>query len=362
MAIKLRRTWTVEGVLTNATSVTLSNAAGTIGVVRNDTGASVVAPGTAMPLISTGTYEYTFTEPAPELTYTAWIKIVYAGNTHYFEVDLVGAPVPGTPQPLTCNYASLVNEVARQFFGLVPTSSDVISDHVASTQQAADILRAIAKGLQYVYSAYRWSFLRPVVPLTTTANVSYCALPAGVDSLEGRPTFPSTSSAPRVFLERLSEVGIRQMLARNSTPGRPRFYAETTAPFDPTTGSTRTITFFPVPDAAYTLSAIGTIRPTMIDAVNQYPLGIEVLAPCITEACLAAAERDIDEKDAADPNAVHNRALVPLLEMAIQRDKDYSSPDTLGFDDGEEDDRQCGHPRRTGGIYWNAGGGIVGYI
>jgi hypothetical protein len=97
----------------------------------------------------------------------------------------------------------------------------------------------------------------------------------------------------------------------------------------------------------------------MIDETNQYPLGGEVLAPSIIESCLAAAERDIEGRDAAHPDAVHSRALVPLLAMAIQIDKDRSSPDTLGIDRGEEEHHRQEH---SGGIYWAGGGGIVGFI
>jgi hypothetical protein len=111
----------------------------------------------------------------------------------------------------------------------------------------------------------------------------------------------------------------------------------------------------------YVLTAVGTLRPQMIDATNKYPLGIEVLAPCLTESCLAAAERDIEQKDANHPDAVHNRALAPLLAMAIQRDKEYSSPESLGVDHGNEE--VCQHPHhRNGSIYWDAGGGYTGYI
>ena len=55
------------------------------------------------------------------------------------------------------------------------------------------------------------------------------------------------------------------------------------------------------------------------------PLGLEVLAPCIMESILAAGERNIDHYDAMNPQAIHNRALPPLLAMAIKRDQQYAS-------------------------------------
>jgi hypothetical protein len=348
-------------------------------------------------------------------------------NIHFED----GTLMPSTLTTLACNYASLVNNIGFNAFGLRPTGSDVITDSVASVNQAADILRSISKGLQFVYSAHRWSFLRSPVSITTyaayktgtiTVNVSgvvtgvdttfpaYSAsaggwlsipsvgsfavatyssgtsltltgynaaavtvasiyslsfnsypLPLGVDSLEGRLTYPQGNDGPREVLDKVLEVEIRRMLAHNNTPGRPRFYAETMKTFDPIVGSARYVTFHPIPDIQYTLTAVGTLRPTMIDGTNQYPLGVEVLAPCIIESCLAAAERDIEGKDAAHPDAVHSRALVPLLAMAIQIDKDRSSPDTLGVDHGREGEEHHQHDH-TGGIYWNGGGGFSGFI
>ena len=336
-----------------------------------------------------------------------------------------------SPASLACDYASLVNDVGYHLFGLRPTTTDVITESVASDNQAVDILRAIAKGLQFVYAAHRWSFLRPRVTVTThsayitgtitvdalgnvtgdgtvfptysasaggwlyipsvgsfavatyasgvaltltgyneaavtvasTFSLGFdsCPLPAGIDVLEGPLTFPQGADLPVQSLDKVSEIEIRRRLARNNTPGRPVMYAQTTSAFDPTSGSTRTLTFFPIPDDEYVLTAIGTIRTTMIDSANKYPLGGDVLAPCIAESCLAAAEREIEQKDSGHPDAIHNRALVPLLAMAIQRDKEDGSPDTLGMDHGQEE-RGRGYPVRPGGIYWDGGGGTSCWI
>jgi len=76
----------LEGVLTNATSVTLSNSDATIGIKRNDTGAVVVAAGTVLTNSSTGTYSYVFTAPAESVFYTAYIKITASGSTLYHTI------------------------------------------------------------------------------------------------------------------------------------------------------------------------------------------------------------------------------------------------------------------------------------
>lgn len=85
--VTIRRTWKVEGTLTNATSAKLSDPTGTYGVKRDDTDATVVADDTAMSNPSTGVYEYTFSATAG-VAYTAYVEIVYGGATYHLEHDI----------------------------------------------------------------------------------------------------------------------------------------------------------------------------------------------------------------------------------------------------------------------------------
>jgi hypothetical protein len=80
--ITIREQFTLNNVLTDVTSIVLSNAAGTIGIKRNDTGAAVVADGTPFVKISTSVYEYEFNEPEVGLLYTVYIEFVYNGDTY----------------------------------------------------------------------------------------------------------------------------------------------------------------------------------------------------------------------------------------------------------------------------------------
>lgn len=91
MAITLTFSHRVDGTLTNATSVVLSDPTGTYGVRRTDTSATVVADGTAMTNASTGVYTYVLTEPAAALTYQYYVEWVYGGLTHRAEFSAIGA-------------------------------------------------------------------------------------------------------------------------------------------------------------------------------------------------------------------------------------------------------------------------------
>lgn len=85
----------IDGALTDAESVVLANREGTYGVKRMDTGAVVVAAGTAMIRDGVGLYHYTFTDPAPWLIYNYWIKARVNGIDYYSEKDLSG-PAAGS--------------------------------------------------------------------------------------------------------------------------------------------------------------------------------------------------------------------------------------------------------------------------
>ena len=76
----------VAGVLTAVTSVVLEDPTDAYGIKRNDTGAAVVAAGTAMSSSDTGVYTYDGSALAEGVEHTAAIKWQYAGHTGYHEV------------------------------------------------------------------------------------------------------------------------------------------------------------------------------------------------------------------------------------------------------------------------------------
>jgi hypothetical protein len=352
------------------------------------------------------------------------------------------------PAQLTCSYASLVNDIGFECFGLIPTATDLITEAKATGNQPSQILRAIRKGLQFVYGAHRWSFLRPKLSINTyavystgtitvnssgnvtldagiepsdlgfpaysytgggtliittpvgttffggywpvasrptstsltlsgydasggptiTTAVSYSLvfnrypIPTGYDSFDGEISYAMSWGSGKTPIQRVDPLEIRRNLQDDSNPGKPTMYAIFTNAFDPTVGSDRYFSFYPVPDIAYQLEVVGTWMPAMLDSSNLYPLGGTLLSGVITEACLAAAERDIKNIDEGHPDAVHCRAVVPLLQMAIKRDKEYSAPDTLGFDHGPSFQGEArGRNRQAGSVEWTSGG-YVGFI
>lgn len=90
--ITLRKVFKVAGVATDVTSFTL-------GVTRTDTNGVVVASGTAMTRVSTGTYEYSLTPPASGLTYSITYVAVYQSQTFTFTDTYVDTGEDEIPLP-----------------------------------------------------------------------------------------------------------------------------------------------------------------------------------------------------------------------------------------------------------------------
>ena len=90
MALTFKKSWTVNGTPTAATSAT-------IGIYDDTAGLQAVAAGTAMDSPSTGQYAYQFAAALPEHAYTATIVITYLGQTYTFNANSP-APAGSTAQ------------------------------------------------------------------------------------------------------------------------------------------------------------------------------------------------------------------------------------------------------------------------
>lgn len=117
--------FSVGGSPANVTSCIFCDPTGTIGVQRTDTGANVVAPGTALNNDATGVYDYSITDPAPGLTYLYWITFVSpAGVTmRYQKTVYANGSAAGLPIYLS---AAAADALAAQILPLRawPTAND----------------------------------------------------------------------------------------------------------------------------------------------------------------------------------------------------------------------------------------------
>ena len=377
----IRKTWTVDDVLTDVTTYEMEDPTVAYGVKETVSGNEITAAGTAMTKVAgvDGTYEHSF-EDTVGIAYTAYVKFVYDGATYHFEVDV---PARQTTGDMVASYSSLTERVGHFLFGTRSPTGDNLTD----------VEECIKDGLRDVYAAHTWSFFRPVKYIDTTAPYSTGTVTVddGVVTLAGGGTWPTWAavgvlsvdgeyydvdtrdSDTQITLEDTSvdvdalttfELGrpeydlptaceaiegdltyeagqsdyypevkprddgqIRRWRQDNAANDRPRYFGIRTVEFDPTVGSRRRLSLYPTPDASYVLKARMRLRATMIDATNQYPVGAEALTQVITEACLAAAERNYDEQGSG-----HTARFQELLPLAIKDDLDMTSARSLGAD------------------------------
>jgi hypothetical protein len=152
-------------------------------------------------------------------------------------------------------------------------------------------------------------------------------LPATFEDIEGDLTYEPGESDLYPPVTEKHDSEILRLAQDNPYTDRPLYYGIRTVEFDPTVGSRRRLSLYPTPDAVYVLKGRMKLRSTMIDVTNQYPVGGESLAQLITEACLAAAERNFDEQQSQ-----HTKRFQELLPLAIAADLEMTSPTSLGAD------------------------------
>lgn len=381
----------VDGVLTDVTTAKLSDPTGTYGVKRNDTDEVVVADGTDMTKSATGTYEYSFTD-VQDVSYTAYVEFIYGGATYHFEVDVPARSAVGA---MLASYSSLLERVGHFLFGIrsgfsADQTSDIeecIRDGLRDVYAAHawSFFRPIKEIVTTApYSTGTIAIASGVVTLTDGTFPSWAAVgvlkvgsdyydvdsrdgdtqvtledtsvdeDAGTSYELGRPEYDLPAACEGIVGKELAyEPGqsdfyppvkwrhddrLRRWHQDDPYHDRPLYFSVRTVEFDPTVGSRRRLALYPTPDAAYVLKVPMQLRATMIDEVNCYPVGAESLSQVITEACLAAAERNYD-----DAEAVHTKRFQELLPQAIRADLDLTSPTTLGPDapEGENADLEA---------------------
>ncbi len=373
-------TFKVEDVLTDVDALpTLSDSDATFGIQKDSDSSVIVAAGTVMTKESTGVYTYPFTDEVGE-TYTAWVRYIKNGTVNYFERDFEARSATGT---MVASYSSLLERVGHFLFGIRSGYSSDQTDDIEEciTDGLHDVYQAhtwsffrpikpitttapyktgtvtvvdgvvtlaggtfpdwAAVGVLKVDNGYYEVDTRDGDTQVTLENTSVdvdalttfelCRplydLPDNFESVEGNLTYEPGQNCYYREVEVRDDSEIRRLSQYTPYTTRPFYYGIRTVEFDPTVGSRRRLSLYPLPDDVYVLNVRMKLRSTMIDAVNQFPIGAETLTQVITEACLAAAERNYDEQ-----GSVHTERFQTMLPLAITADLDMTSPRLLGPD------------------------------
>jgi len=182
-----------------------------------------------------------------------------------------------------------------------------------STGQQANIDRVREEGLMNFYNAYDWTFLTPSTTLSITADDYDIDLPDNFGWILGSFHY-STDDAYNTL--KMTSVGrIMELRAGSDATGIPREFAISVKSNDASTTARYEVLLYPTPGSAYTLNyRYNVIRDAI--TTTQYPLGGALFRTVMTEACLAAAEAQLD-----DTIGLHENRYRMMLQDSIRIDK-----------------------------------------
>ncbi len=126
-----------------------------------------------------------------------------------------------------------------------------------------------------------------------------------------------------------------------------------------TTGATPqrwAMSIWPSPDSAYTITGRFDINPDALTTALPYPRGGLPFAECLREACLAAAESEIEGEA-----GIHTQKFETALRSAISHDRRMSNAGILGTMNNGKVSRQSPWGEIRGWQRQNAIGQPVGY-
>jgi hypothetical protein len=168
----------------------------------------------------------------------------------------------------------------------------------------------------------------------TTYQLTRCRyeLPENFGGIEGPLTYAAGAGWPRRWIEVVKHADLRRKLQVVGWISRPSIAAIVPKTFDPGTGTLYQIEFWPRPDADYVLTYVMRAIAVELSDDNEYPMGGPDLGPVITESCLAAMERLLD-----DAEGIHGQQAKQGLLTAISLDRQNNSPDFLGYNSDHSD-------------------------
>jgi hypothetical protein len=192
-----------------------------------------------------------------------------------------------------------------------------------STNETTDGGDILESGLRTFYwpiaptgERYAWSFMRPYSQIRVEGQAEL--LPAdfggGLELLQ----FGEDTRVGRI--KRVSDQEILSAFANGQLTGDPRYFAIRPRAFAHDIGTRYEILLHPLPQEATTLSFSYSVIPAPLSDTNPYPYGGDLHAETITEACLAAAERILE-----DAEGVHSKRFLECLAVSIAIDREIAA-------------------------------------
>lgn len=229
---------------------------------------------------------------------------------------------------LAIDHAELQARVAYLLHG-VRSTANLSSDE---TDNIASIIKSGLRKFYYPHIVdpnirHIWSFLRVRLTLPLSSNVNEYELPDDFGGMTGEMHFKLEDQGYREVVK-VNDNKILRLRSRNlSVSSFPMYYAERPEKATGTLGQKWILMVWPDPDGNYTLNGRYWVHPQALTSSLDVPYGGLEHSETILEACLAAAEQQIDGQQ-----GIHTRAFERALQASIQYDQMSHRPDTLGVD------------------------------
>ena len=231
---------------------------------------------------------------------------------------------------LTLTYTDLLSEVGL-FLGWGADSSNW------STNQSTSVAACVDAGYRRFLRAdgkHKWSFLRPVTSLTTTADDYDQDLPDAFGGLVGQGFYYADTTAGKTLIPKVPIGLVLDKRTQSTDSGLPLMAAIRTKTFDPTTGQRWEVLFWPAPDDTYTLYYKYRVLLNQMSTTNLYAIGGMEHSETVKEACLMVAE----ERHRDESNGLHKKLYGEQLVISIDRDQQDHSPSIYGYNSDLSDE------------------------
>jgi len=213
-----------------------------------------------------------------------------------------------------------------------------------SHSQSSEVEEIVRMGLRSFYNPvvlpgerapHNWSFMRPVVMISTSASLYAYDLPEDFAVLHGPITYTPGESVIYPPIKVTAERYVDNKLQVGEGSGRPLEAAiRIKYDDDRVAGEAQVweLILWPIPDAVYKLNVPYSINAEHLSDDTSLPLGGQPHAQTLIESCLAAAENMSGQK------GVHTEKLMLCLQASIGHDREVESPDTMGVSHDHYDD------------------------
>lgn len=277
----------------------------------------------------TGVYYYDLSGDIPGAYTVRWFStgtVQDAEEQTYIFEEALGADAPDAPQSLGTDYFEIQRAVGR-YLGLNRNPNAWQANERAD---ARDIIRSgyrrfiwhppittsslvgssgeIKKLKQE--KPHTWSFLKPTKSIAFTIGTHTYDLPEDFgEMVDGAFTF-TTDNTPIALVP---DEEIRKLQSAAARSGTPKYASISVLDGRATKYQ---VTFYPTPDAALTVNFTYDIAPKDLSESSPIPLGGPMHAETIIEACLAAAEKHLNDEE-----GLHEKKFLECLARSIVADQ-----------------------------------------